>query len=211
MGPRPARPRRPAARRLLVLVGSTNPVKVRATRAVFRRVVGPAAEVRGVEPVRSTLPQPWDDDTIRGALRRAEDALAADPRAHLGVGIEAGLFRVPHRRLVFDVQYCAIVDRRGRITIGHGPGFVYPPEVLAHARRGATVGDAARHLYGRTRIGRAEGMIGFLTGGIEDRTLLTERSVLMALVPRIRPRLYRRRHRSGPRARRRTGAVTLRA
>ena len=90
-----------------------------------------------------------------------------------------------------DVQYCAVVDKRGRVTLGHGPGFAYPPSVVERVKGGKTVGDAMDELTGTKAIGRTTGAIGFLSEGRMDRTRLTEAAVLMAMVPRIRKDLYR--------------------
>jgi non-canonical (house-cleaning) NTP pyrophosphatase len=74
----------------LVAVGSTNPVKIPAVRAVISRVA-PGAKVEG-RPVASTVwDQPWgDEETARGARARAiaaHQAFGAD----LGIGMEGGL------------------------------------------------------------------------------------------------------------------------
>jgi inosine/xanthosine triphosphatase len=90
----------------------------------------------------------------------------------------------------FDVQYCAVLDRSGRITVGHGPGFAYPPKVLEKVKAGATVGEAMARLSGIRGIGSKEGAIGYVTEGRLDRKRLTESAVLMAMVPRIRRDLY---------------------
>ncbi len=106
------------------------------------------------------------------------------------MGIEAGLLWTERIRDFLDVQYCAVVDKRGRVTLGHGPGFAYPPAVVEQVKAGRTVGDAMAEITGRTRIGQTTGAIGFLTEGRMDRTKLTEAAVLMAMVPRIRKDLY---------------------
>jgi inosine/xanthosine triphosphatase len=108
------------------------------------------------------------------------------------VGIEAGLMWSSALSDYFDVQYCAIIDRGGRITVGHGPGFTYPPRVLEKVKAGSTVGEAMERLTGIRRIGSGEGAIGYLTEGRLDRKRLTESAVLMAMVPRIRREFYSR-------------------
>ena len=177
-----------------IRVGSTNPPKLLAVRRAFRRAFGGTRRfsVRGVEVDSGVSMQPWGNETLAGARNRARAAIGD---AAYGVGIEAGLFRMPATAgsdAVFDVQYCVVLDRKGTMTWGHGPGFSYPRPVIGHVRRGGTVGSAARVLYRRRGIGRREGMIGHLTRGAEDRAALTEQAVLMALVPRIRPALYAR-------------------
>jgi len=171
-----------------VRVGTDNPVKVRAVRLVFEglRI---RAVVRAVH-VKSQVPeQPRGHDAVRGAIVRAEAALTD---ADFGVGIEAGLIWNDVLRDFFDVQYCGVVDRAGRITIGHGPGFVYPQAVIDRVKAGQTVGAAMATLSGVRNIGSKHGAIGFLTRRRLDRDRLTEAAVLMAMVPRIRQDLYAR-------------------
>jgi inosine/xanthosine triphosphatase len=173
---------------LRVRVGTDNPVKVRAVREILEglRI---RAVVRAV-PVKSAVPdQPFGQDAARGAIHRAEAALT---EADFGVGVEAGLVWHEVLKDYFDVQYAAIVDRSGRVTIGHGPGFVYPAAVIERVKSGATVGDAVAALSGVRDIGSKHGAIGFLTKRLLDRDRLTEAAVLMAMVPRIRQDLYAR-------------------
>ncbi len=167
-------------------VGTRNAVKVEAVRRVFRTVfrVVRARKVR-VEP--SVPAQPFGPETIDGAIERARAAIGD---AHFGVGIEAGLVWNEPIREYLDVQYCAIVDRGGRVTTGHGPGFAYPPKVLQRVHAGHTVSDAMEELTGIRAIGSKRGAVGYLSGGRMDRTKLTETAVLMAMIPRIRADLY---------------------
>ena len=162
-------------------VGSDNPVKVRAVRRVlgdlFDRV-----RVSAV-PVATGVPeQPVDQQAPVGAMNRARAAL---PDADFGVGIEAGLVWDASVGDYLDVQYCAVVDRSGRVTLGHGPGFEYPPAVIERVKSGKTVGEAMAELTGVREIGSKYGAIGYLTGRRMDRDTLTEAAVLMAMVPRF--------------------------
>ncbi len=172
-----------------VHVGSSNPVKLEAVKRVFTHAFSKENIDVVLVPVEPGVPaQPLGDEVARGAVARARAALQD---ADYGVGIEAGLIYHQALKLYFDVQFCAIVDREGRVTVGHGPGFVYPPRVLrAVLKEGKTVGQAMEALTGIERIGHKMGAIGFLSKGLLDRTQLTEQAVLMALLPRLRPDLY---------------------
>ncbi len=171
-----------------VAVGSTNPVKARAVENVFKRVYGevsvePAAAASGVPS------QPFGDETITGAINRAKSAFAPE-KFDVGVGIEAGLFKVGGEvGLTIDVQYCAIYDGSW-LTLGCGSGFEYPPAVLDEVLSGKEVGDVMSAVAGVEGIGEKEGAIGFLSKGMLTRTQLTEQSVFMALIPRMNPGLY---------------------
>jgi len=171
-----------------VHVGSNNPVKIRAVRRVlgdiFERV-----RVSAVAVTTGVPEQPIDQQAPVGAMNRARAALTD---ADFGVGVEAGLLWDASVGNYLDVQYCAVVDRAGRVTAGHGPGFEYPPAVIEHAKAGKTVGEAMAEITGIREIGSKYGAIGYLTQRRMDRDTLTEAAVLMAMVPRIRRDLYSR-------------------
>jgi inosine/xanthosine triphosphatase len=173
---------------VLVHVGTDNPVKLRAVRNVFEDLFD-RVRVRPV-PVSTGVPeQPVDQQAPVGAMNRARAALRD---ADFGVGIEAGLLWDASVGDYLDVQYCAVVDRSARVTLGHGPGFEYPPRVVERVKAGKTVSQAMAELTGVREIGSKYGAIGYLTERRMDRDALTEAAVLMAMVPRIRRGLYAR-------------------
>ncbi|MCJ2520720.1 MAG: inosine/xanthosine triphosphatase [Candidatus Thermoplasmatota archaeon] len=169
-----------------VFVGTGNQVKVRAVQGVLERIYD-NLDVRRREVETGVPPQPRGDEALRGAVARAREAIG---RGHLGIGIEAGLIWHEETRRHLDIQYCAVVDRSGRVTVGCGPGFEHPPAVVRMVEGGGTVGEAMEALTGIQDIGKGEGAIGYLTEGRMDRQELTEIAVLMAMVPRVRRKLY---------------------
>jgi len=174
-----------------VAVGSTNPVKVRAVENVFRRVYGDGVRVFSVR-VRSGVPrQPIGVQTIEGAVNRAVGALKASD-AMFGVGIEAGFFPFPHTISGYvDLQWCAIADRDGRVTVGCNAGFEPPPIVVRRVmEEGVEMNEVMSELTGIRDIGKSIGAIGWLTRGMLTRTQLAEQAVLMALIPRMNGKLY---------------------
>ena len=175
-------------RPIRVVVGSTNKVKIDAVRNIFTQAFG-LVEVLSVEPNQTVGRQPMEERTIRGAVERAKRAVS-ESGADFGVGIEAGLFYNDILKKHLDIQYCAIVDSSGKMTVGHGPGFEYPPEVIESVLKGGTVGDTMSKITEIEEIGHKMGSIGYLSDGLIDRTSLTEIAVLMALIPRIRKELY---------------------
>ena len=174
-------------RPLRVRVGSTNPTKVKAVREVFSDIFSKEFDVKikGVEVDAGVPGEPWDGEVVKGARNRA---FAALEDADFGVGIEAGLIRAYDE--ILGVQYCVIVDKKRTETVGHGPGFKFPPKVLLEIEKGKNVSEAMEGLIGIKDIGRKKGAIDHLTKGRLDRTELTKSAVLMAMVPRIRKELY---------------------
>ncbi|OGS42004.1 MAG: hypothetical protein A3K67_06175, partial [Euryarchaeota archaeon RBG_16_62_10] len=175
-------------RPIKVAVGSTNRVKVDGVRNIFTQAFG-LVEVVSVEPEHEVEKQPRERRTIQGAIQRAKAALEK-AGADYGVGIEAGLFYNDALKKHLDIQYCAIIDPSGKMTVGHGPGFEYPPEVVRAVLDGGSVGETMSKITEIEEIGRKMGSIGYLSDGLIDRTSLTEIAVLMALIPRIRKELY---------------------
>lgn len=173
-------------RAVRVGVGSTNPAKLEAVRRVLEGIFD-QVDLHAREADSGVPPQPRGEEALRGAVNRATAALG---EGDLGVGIEAGLLWQNGRGVYLDVQYCAVADRAGRVTLGTGPGFEHPPTVLEEVEGGKTVGEAFEALTGIEEIGHKEGAIGYLTDGRLTRSELTEAAVLMAMVPRIRRRMY---------------------
>lgn len=171
-------------RPLTVNVGSENPVKVAAVRAVIQRF-HPQLTVTAVAVRNTVREQPWGTEAERGAEARARESMG---NADIGVGIEAGVLERDDG--LYDVQHCVIIDGTGRTTRGHGMGFRYPPAVADLVRKGMSVGDACAQLFEEGDQGSGKGAIGILTNGVIDREALTEQAVLAAMVPRIRKDIY---------------------
>ena len=172
----------------LVLVGSLNPVKIAAVRAVAGRAM-PEAAVKGVA-VRSEVPdQPWgDDETIRGARTRARAALAAGA-ATLAVGIEGGVVALADGT-VRSCAWAVAVDRAGRVGVGGSLAMPLPPAVAALLRDGMELGHAMDALTGQRDVKHAQGAVGILTAGLIDRQAAYETLVTYALAPWLAPELW---------------------
>ncbi|MFX0097321.1 MAG: inosine/xanthosine triphosphatase [Candidatus Hodarchaeota archaeon] len=175
-----------------IAVGTLNPVKIAAVRDILNRIYGKIALISlGVE---SGVPnQPIGlNQTLNGAINRAKEALKKT-NADLGIGIEAGLVRIPFTITgFFDYQFCAIIDRQQWITLGSGSGFEYPPIVIEGVvKKNLEIDEAMENITGIKDMGERQGAVGHLTHGILLRKELTEQSILMAMIPRINVELYR--------------------
>ena len=163
-----------------VVVGSRNPVKVAAARAVLAAVV-PGAGVEGLAVSSGVPAQPWGDaETIRGARARARAALA-ESGADLAVGLEGGVVETDA-----GVRTCAwavVVDREGREGVGGSLAMPLPPAVAALVRAGVELGHAMDRVSGATNTKHGLGAVGILTGGRIDRQGAYETLVTYALAP----------------------------
>ena len=162
-----------------IAVGSTNPVKIAAVRTVMEKVYGDV-RVTGLDVPSGVPEQPFEEQVHQGSVNRAKAALGDHDMA---VGIEAGVFEMLDG--LYDIQHCTILTRDGRMTFGQGSGFRYPDEIADLVRKGMTVGEAVKEVYGSTEIGKKKGAIGLLSKGLIDRKTLTEQSVMAAMVPRM--------------------------
>jgi inosine/xanthosine triphosphatase len=180
---------------LVVAVGSTNPVKVAAVRAVILRVA-PMAQVTGVAVSSGVPDQPMgDDETQRGARTRAQAALAASG-AMLALGVEGGVVALPDGRLR-TCAWAVAVDRAGREGVGGSLAMPLPAAVAARVRAGEELGvamDVVARTSG-TKVGR--GAVGILTAGLLDRQGAYEPLVTYALAPWLAPALYVEGHPEG--------------
>lgn len=174
---------------MLVIVGSRNPVKIAAARAVLRRA-WPEAAVEGIAVASDVPDQPWgDDETIRGATTRARAALAARPEAELAIGIEGGCVEQGDG----SVRTCAwavAVHRDGRSGTGGSLAMPLPPAVAALLRDGLELGHAMDRVSGGTDTKHGAGAVGILTAGLVDRQAAYEVLVTYALAPLLAPEYW---------------------
>lgn len=178
---------------MIVVVGSTNPVKVAAAEAVLRRIYGPGPSIDAQVVDSGVDPQPWGaDEAARGAINRARAALASImPRpevARLGIGFEGGLIEVQGR--VFTCAWCAVARHDGALGIAGGESVLLPPQVAAAVRAGEELGPAMDALTGRHNTKQDEGAIGILTDRRISRQAAYEHLLTLALARMLTPAYY---------------------
>jgi inosine/xanthosine triphosphatase len=168
-----------------VVVGSLNPVKVAAVRAVILRH-WPQAEVWGVSVPSGVPDQPWgDDETIRGAGNRAR-AAQRETGASLAIGLEGGCVRLSDG----SARTCAwavAVDATGRESVGGSLSMPLPAAVTAELNAGAELGHAIDTVAGTVNVKHGQGAVGILTAGLVDRQGAYEVLVAYALSPWLAP------------------------
>lgn len=171
-----------------IAVGSTNPVKLAAARAVLG-ALAPLATIASVAVASTVRDQPFgDDETIRGALARASSARAALD-ADLGVGLEGGIVEDADGSMR-TCAWAAIVDASGRSGVGGSLAMTLPPEVAEMIRDGVELGVAMDRLVGATNTKHGRGAVGILTAGLVDRQRAYEVLVAYALAPFVAAEHY---------------------
>jgi inosine/xanthosine triphosphatase len=171
-----------------VAVGSTNPVKIAAVRAVITRVA-PEAATNGIAVPSGVSEQPFgDDETIRGARARAW-AARARLDADLGVGIEGGVVEESDGGMR-TCAWAVVVARDGRVATGGSLAVPLPPAVADAIRHGAELGHAMDLVTGLHDTKRGQGAVGILTSGLIDRQRAYESLVTYALAPFLAPEFW---------------------
>jgi inosine/xanthosine triphosphatase len=163
-----------------VVVGSTNPVKVAAVRAVLERA-GSTAVAEGMSVASGVDDQPFGDaDTIRGATQRARAALDASG-ADMAIGIEGGV--VEEQGFMRTCAWAAVVTRDGRVGVGGSLAMMLPDRVATLVRAGVELGHAMDRVTGEHNTKQNAGAVGILTAGLVDRQRAYEALVTYALAP----------------------------
>ena len=162
-------------------VATDNPVKQRAVEEAFREFFPAADLIVGRVPGPGPA-QPIGDEIVSGAILRAQAAIRTG-EPDFGVGIEAGIVRFPGSSGWFAVQACAILDRSEKLSLGFGPGFALPEEVVDPILAGEEMRDVIRRVYRLSDEEVSLGLIHLLSSGRIDRADLTKQAVMMALLP----------------------------
>ncbi|MEM0161200.1 MAG: inosine/xanthosine triphosphatase [Thermoplasmata archaeon] len=162
-------------------VGSQNNIKIEATKKVFSSIFK-NYDVTGVMVNSGTSAQPFNSDTLKGAINRAKKCIKD---ADYGVGIEAGLLWNNQLNYYFDVHYAAILDKYGTMTYGHSSGFAYPKELIEILKSESDIYSALEKYTNVKNIGRSAGMAGFFSQNMITRSDLVEQAIIMAMIPRL--------------------------
>ena len=150
-----------------VAVGSKNPVKLAAARAVVTRLV-PDVTVEAVEVPSGVPDQPFgDEETIRGAIARAQRA-REKLNSDFGIGLEGGVVEM-HDGTMRTCAWAAVVSPSGRHGVGGSLAMPLPDSVAQMIRGGMELGHAMDKLTSKTNTKHGAGAVGILTAGLVDR------------------------------------------
>ena len=130
-----------------------------------------------------------DEETLRGALNRSNNAQRVHPTADYWIGIEGGIQPVGQELTAF-----AWIVVRSRETIGKARTgtFFLPPVVVDLIRQGKELGEADDIVFGRSNSKQENGAVGLLTDNVIDRAQLYEHAMILALIPFKNESLYAR-------------------
>lgn len=168
----------------IVAVGSLNPVKIAAVRAVVRQV-WPEAVVVGAAVESGVSSQPLsDEEAITGATQRAHLARLVGS-ADLGVGLEGNTVDTGYG--MFTTGWAAVADAAGTVSLGSSGRLPLPALVAQAVHQGQELGPLMDQLAGEHNTKQRQGAVGILTNGLITRQAALEIAVLYALARFLHP------------------------
>lgn len=171
-----------------VVVASTNPVKIESARRGIAALYG-ETEALGVEVESGVAAQPFgSEETLRGAINRAQAARTLHPDADFTVGIEGGVEALGSDLLA--MAWVVIIDHAGKTGKARSGSFVLPRKIAGLIlEEGLELGDADDRVFGQSDSKRKNGSVGLLTGDVITRADFYTPAVTLALIPFKNPEL----------------------
>lgn len=172
-----------------VVVGSTNPVKINATKKAFEKCFSnKKIEIIGVDSSSGITDQPMSDkESIKGARNRAKYA-HKETDADFSVGLEGGLQEFDGKW--FDTGWIVVIDKEGNEGIGTTIRMQTPPKMMELIKKGIEVGVADDILFKTEGSKKKQGHFGLMTNNKLNRELAYQNGVISALVRFIKPHLF---------------------
>jgi len=173
-----------------IVVASTNPVKVEAVQIGFAKMFPDESfDVKGVPAPSEVSAQPMSsEETLTGAMNRANNVSKLVPDADYWIGVEGGVEDANAELEVF--AWVVVKASTGKIGKGRTGSFFLPQKITELVRQGVELGEADDIVFGRTNSKQGNGAIGILTDDALTRTTYYEPAVIMALIPFKNETLY---------------------
>ncbi len=174
-----------------IIVGSNNPVKLETTKEAFA-LAFPGEELEFITfSASSGVPdQPMgQEETKQGAANRAEACKVEYPKADFYVGLEGGLEKIEGEYWAF--AWMSILGKNGKAGFGRTGSFLLPDRVSELIDKGEELGIATDIAFDETNSKHKGGTIGVLTNEAITRKDFYRDAIVFALIPFIKPDLYK--------------------
>ena len=163
-----------------VIIASTNPVKIAATKGGFKAVLPDKKfSFTGISVPSGVSAQPMtDQETLAGATNRAINAQSAHPTADYWVGLEGGIHQVNgvHHSFAW-----VAVRNKDHLEVSRTATFTLPAKVSQLIDQGIELGFAMDQAYAVRDVKHTMGAVGILTDNLITRTSLYQPAVIIAL------------------------------
>lgn len=149
-----------------IIIGSNNPAKIEAVKWAFQAFqenyeLFPINAASGVSEMPFT-----DEETIRGAINRAESALTIG-QGDIGIGLEGGVQETSYGLLLCN--WGALASKEHPPIIAGGARILLPDEIAILLRNGEELGPVMDDYTKKQNIRKKEGAVGVFTNGNIDR------------------------------------------
>ena len=174
-----------------ILVGSKNPVKLKAVEEAFSLYFN-NIEVVGIK-VNSNVPdQPINEETYIGAENRAFELKKLNDEQKMNsdffVGIEGGIQQTYTRWFAYGCM--CVIDKRGNKSFGTSAHFELPQIVVKELLQRKELGHVMDEIMNEENTKQRGGAIEYFTNGKMNRKELYIPGLISALVPFQHENLY---------------------
>jgi inosine/xanthosine triphosphatase len=173
---------------ITIAIGSTNPVKIEATKNVMKKIYKKIKIVPvKVNSYVSHTPLS-EKDCLKGAINRAKYAIKIT-KADFGIGMEGGITKKFDKYFLHG--WCAVMDKKGEIGLGGCGKLELPFHVVKEVIKGKELGDVMDEITGIHNTKKKMGAVGIFTKGLTNRQKSWEQALIYAMVKWLKPELYR--------------------
>lgn len=174
-----------------ILVGSKNPVKIKAVEEAFSLYYNDI-NVLGRSVDSGVPPQPINNQTFEGAKNRATELQKLNKKENLDaqffVGVEGGIQETFGKWFAFGCM--CIIDKTGKTSFGTSAHFELPKSVTKRLLNGEELGFVMDEIMNEENTKQKGGAISFFTNGKMNRKELYVPGIISALVPFLHSNLY---------------------
>lgn len=175
-------------KKITVIVGSKNPVKVSAFKLTLERLFEDIeVDCISVDAPSGVAEQPMSEhETLLGARNR----VAFCQQYHQGdyyVAMEGGVDKFSYGAATFAY---VVVTAHSRTQVGRTANLPIPEGVYASLQTGEELGPLMDMLFGTNNVKQKGGAIGLLTNGIETRTSNYVQALTLAMAPFLHPERF---------------------
>lgn len=180
-------------KKIRVLVGSTNPVKINAAKVAICQIFPEThIECIGIHAPSMVPDQPMTEvDTRQGAINRVtycqETAESGEHPAELFVAMEGGVDNFEHGPATFAY---IVVATANQVSVGRSALLPLPACIYRSLGAGEELGDVMDRLFNTKNIKQQGGAIGLLTKGHATRESIYTQALILAMAPLLNPELY---------------------
>jgi inosine/xanthosine triphosphatase len=147
-----------------IIIGSQNPAKISAVKNSF----SDEDEYVSLDVPSGVSEQPFsDEETIKGAINRAEAALKLG-NGDIGIGLEGGVQETSFGLLICN--WGALVSNEGKPIIAGGARLPLPEEIATRLRAGEELGPVMEEYAKNKDVRKQEGAVGIFTNGMVNRS-----------------------------------------